>query len=187
MYHDRVRLRSEGRDYLRFLLMPWKLAIFVPAFLFVTFAGHYTDDETWDIVTGSGMSFLTFLTAPWALGIYNQVVMRRRPKRYLIVAAALCLFSCSWFYDGYLLLRDGAYTVRWLGNLLLSPLVYLAAGYLWNLEAAPGRLGFAFSYSRRDWPCPPIDTRVRPFVFVIIPLILVAAFVLVAYVGWNFK
>jgi hypothetical protein len=62
---DRKHFFSEWREYLRFLIVPWKLWLFVPAFLFVTFAGRYTNDETWDFVTGSGMAILTFLTAPW--------------------------------------------------------------------------------------------------------------------------
>jgi hypothetical protein len=132
---DRKRLLPEWREYLRFLSVPWKLWLFVPALLFVTFAGRYTNDETWDWVTGSGMAILTFLTAPWVVGLMYQVLTRRRPWRYVIVAPALLLFSSSWFYDGYLLWRDGVYTSRWAGNLMLSPLIYVAAGLLWNLEA----------------------------------------------------
>ena len=181
---DRDRVRPEWRKYLGFLCVKWKLALFVPAFLFVTFAGRYTDDETWDIVTGSGMSILTFLTAPWSVGLVYQVRAGRRPWRYLVVAAALLLFSSSWFYDGYLLWRDGAYTLRWAGNLQLSPIVYVAAGLLWNLEAK-GRWGFRLSFMNSDWPSRPADTRFLPLVLVSIPLILIAAFVLVAYVGWK--
>jgi hypothetical protein len=33
--------------------VPWKLRLFVPALLFVTFAGRFTNDETWDVVTGA--------------------------------------------------------------------------------------------------------------------------------------
>ena len=55
---------AEGLEYIRFLSVPWKLIVFAVAFLFVTFAGHFTDDETWDIVTGGVMSLLTFFTAP---------------------------------------------------------------------------------------------------------------------------
>ena len=54
----------------------------MPAFLFVTFAGRYTDDETWDWVTGSGMAILTFLTAPWVVELIYQVLTRRRPLRF---------------------------------------------------------------------------------------------------------
>src|SRR6202451_3763557 len=109
--------------------------MFAPAFLFVSFAGRFTNDETWDFGTGSGMAILTFLTAPWSIGLIYQAVTGRRPLRYLIVAIALTFFSSSWFYDAYVLWRAGVYTPRWEGNLMLSPLIYAAAGLLWNLEA----------------------------------------------------
>ena len=164
---DRKRLLPEWREYWRFLCVPWKVCLFVPAFFFVTVAGRLTDDETWDWVTGSGMAILTFLTAPWVVGLIYLVFVGRRPARYLIVALALLLFSSSWFYDGYLLWRDGAYTGRWLGNLVLSPFIYMAAGLLWNLEAKPrvgfhDDSGFQLSFVREDWPSPPVDTRFGP-------------------------
>jgi hypothetical protein len=181
---DRKRLRPEWAEYLRFLWIPWKLGLFVPAFVCVSFAGRFTDDETWDVVTGSGMAILTYVTAPWSTGLFYQVLLGRRPWRYLIAGGALLLFSSSWFYDGYLLWRDGTYTARWSDNLILSPIIYLAAGLLWNLEAK-GRFGFRFSFARPDWPSPSKDTRFLPVALVSIPLILVAAFVLVAFVGWK--
>src|SRR3984957_14853042 len=149
-----------------------------------------TDDETWDWVTGSGMAILTFLTAPWVVGLIYQVLTRRRPLRYLVVTLALLLFSGSWLYDGYLLWRDGAYTQRWAGNLMLSPFIYVAAGMLWNLEAKPSAglhddSGFQLSFVREDWPSRPVDTRFGPISFVSIPLILIATFVLVAFVNWQ--
>jgi hypothetical protein len=187
---DRERLVPEGREYLRFLWVPWKLWLFTPALIFVTFAGRYTNDETWDVVTGSGMAILTFLTAPWSIGLIYQVLVGRRPLRYLVVSIALLLFSSSWFYDGYLLWRDGVYTRRWAGNLMLSPFIYLAAGLLWNLEAKDSgdfRDGweFRFSFVRADWPSRPVDTRFAPLALVSIPLIVIAVFVLVAFVGWK--
>jgi hypothetical protein len=187
---DRRRLASEWREYLRFLTVPWKLSLFVPALLFVSFAGRYTNDETWDVGTGSGMAILTFLTAPWAIGLIYQVLVGRRPIRYLVVAIALLLFSSSWFYDAYLLWRDGAYTHRWASNLMLSPSIYLAAGLLWNLEAKDSwdfrdSGGFRLSFVREDWPKRPADTRFGPLALVSIPFIVIAAFVLVAFVGWR--
>jgi hypothetical protein len=188
---NRKRVRSEWRQYLSFLCVPWKLCLFVPAFLFVTFAGRYTNDETWDVVTGSGMALLTFLTAPWSIGSIYQVLIGRRPLRYLVVAMVLLLFSSSWFYDAYLLWRDGVYTSRWAGNLMLSPFIYVAAGLLWNLEAKDSggfREGweFGFSFARADWPSRPVDTRFAPLILPSIPFIVIAAFVLVAFVGWKF-
>jgi hypothetical protein len=161
------------------------LGIFVPALVLVTFAGRFTDDESWDVVTGSGMSILTFLTAPWSLGLCYQILKGKRSWRYVVVAVALCLFSSSWFYDGYLLWRDGRYTPRWWSNLLLSPIIYASAGLLWNLEAKPAG-GVRLSFARSDWPQPPLDRRFRPLLPVALPLILLAAFVLVAFVGWRF-
>ena len=182
---DRKTLLPEWRNYFCFLSEPWKLAIFAPALFFVSFAGRFTDDETWDFVTGSGMSILTFLTAPWAIGLFYQVLTGARPRRYLIVASALCLLSSSWFYDTYLLWRDGVYTQRWWRNLIASPVIYVAAGLLWNLEAeSPSR--YSLSFLRRDWPKPPANMSLRPFILIAIPLILVAVYVLVASVRWKF-
>ena len=190
LVRDRKRLLPEWRAYLRFLCVPWKLGLFIPALLFVTFAGRYTNDETWDFVTGSGMAILTFLTAPWAIGLIYQVAIGRRPLRYLVVATALMLFSSSWFYDSYLVWRDGAYSPRWAGNLMLSPFIYLAAGMLWNLESKgsenfhdPG--AFQLSFLRTDWPTRPVDTRFAPLILASMPFILIAVFALVAFVGWN--
>ena len=187
---DRKRLLPEWREYLSFLCVPWKLCLFAPAFLFVTLAGRYTNDETWNVVTGSGMSLLTFLTAPWSIGLIYRVLIGRRPLRYLVVALALLLFSSSWFYDSYLLWRDGVYTPRWAGNLMLSPFIYFTAGMLWNLEAKDSwdfrdRWDYRFSFVRADWPKRPVDTRFAPLIVASIPFILIAALVLVAFVGWN--
>ena len=135
-------------------------------------------------VAGELKRYWLFLTAPWCLGVAYQVVAGRRPPRYLFVAAALLLFSSSWFYDGYLLLREGSYTTRWWSNLMLSPIIYLTAGCLWNLEAR-GRFGVRLGFVRRDWPNRPSDGRFLPIIFASIPLLLIAAFVLVAVVQWR--
>src|SRR5262245_46240318 len=47
--HDHVQVWAELRRYWGYLTMRWKLAFFVPAVLFITFAGRFTDDETWDV------------------------------------------------------------------------------------------------------------------------------------------
>jgi len=192
LFRDRKRLLPEWRAYLDFLCVPWKLWLFLPALLFVSFAGWWTDDETWDLVTGSGMAILTFLTAPWSVGVGYQALVGRRPLRYVVVAMALLLFSSSWFYDEYLLWRDGDYSGRWIGNLMLSPIIYLAAGLLWNLEpkargADGNRSTYRLSFIRPDWPAPPEDLRFGPVFAASIPFIAIAAFVLVAFVGWSLR
>ena len=173
-------------EAMAFLRAPWKLALFVSGILFVTFAGHFTDDETWDVVSGGGMAVLTVATAWWSVGTVAKVIRRQRPLRELVVAIAVTLFSSSWFYDGYLLLRDGAYTHRWLGNLMLSPTIYLCAGLVMNLEIdAAGKLGLAFT--RSDWPKPlPTATRTSwPMALAALPLVAIAAYFLVGFVGWH--
>ncbi|MCS4088520.1 hypothetical protein [Rhizobium sp. BK176] len=180
------RIRSEMRAYLGFLCMPWKIAVLVPAALFVTFAGQFAFDDTWDVVTGGGMSLLTYMTAPWAVGMSYLVATGRRPLRHAFIALVACLFSASWFYDGWLLLRDGHYTPMWLPNLLLSPFLYVAGGALWNLEAdAEGKPIFGFF--RKDWPAPPKPPQVgRRLAMVCLPPIMVVATVLLFCVKWRF-
>lgn len=171
------------REQARALLIPWRLALFVPAILFVTFAGRYTDDETWDSMCGGGMALLTFLTASFSIGTLARALRGRSSFSEVVVAVALALFSSAWFYDGYLLLRDGAYTHRWLGNLRLSPIIYACAGLVLNLELRRGRLAFAFS--RDDWPAPLETSPSWKLALASLPLVLVAAYVLVAFVGWR--
>ncbi len=167
----------------RALMVPWRLALFGPAIVFVTFAGRYTDDETWDAICGGGMALLTFLTAGFSIGTLARALRGRASFSEVVVAVALALFSSAWFYDGYLLLRDGAYTLRWLGNLRLSPIIYACAGLVLNLELRQGRLGFAFT--RDDWPVPLETAPSWRLAFASLPLVLVAAYVLVAFVGWR--
>jgi len=176
-------LRVDWRRELRFLFVPWKVAVFAPAVLFVGFAGRFTDDETWDLVTGFGMALLTFFTAAWTVRTAWQVLGGRQRASALVVAVAVCLFASSWFYDGYLLWRDGHYTHRWLGNLQLSPLAYLCAGLLLNVERR-GR-GFGFAFTRPD-PLLAGDGRVNAAMIAAgAPLVAIAAWVLAAYVGWH--
>jgi hypothetical protein len=73
---------------------------------------------------------------------------------------------------------------------MLSPLIYVAAGLLWNLEAKPrvgfhDDSGFRLSFAREGWRSRPVDTRFGPILFVSIPFILIAAFILVEFVGWK--
>ncbi len=171
------------REQARALLVPWRLALFVPATVFVTFAGRYTDDETWDALCGGGMALLTFLTAGFSIGTLGRALWGRASFSEVVLALAVALFSSSWFYDGYLLLRDGAYTHRWLGNLRLSPIIYACAGLVLNLELRSGRLAFAFS--RDDWPKPLATAPSWRLALASLPLVLVAAYVLVAFVGWR--
>lgn len=179
-------VRVDWRSWWQALTVPWRLAVFVPGLLFVTLAGRFTDDETWDVVTGGGMSLLTWLTAGFSVGTLARAATGRlhhRPGSHLVVALALTLFSSSWFYDLALLLRDGAFSPRWLGNLELSPIIYVCAGLTLNLEVDErGRPTWAFL--RADWPRPRGGAS-WPLAGALVPLVAIAVFVLVGFVGWR--
>jgi hypothetical protein len=179
------QVRSELGTYLKFIVVPWKVAAFIPAAGFVTFAGRFAYDETWDVVSGGGMSLLTFLTAPWAVGLFYRCGKRIRPRHHEFYALIACLFSASWFYDGWLLVRDGAYPESWLPNLGISPALYLLGGAFWSLELDQrGRPTFGFL--RQNWPNPPVGRQVRPaLVAVAVPAMLVAAAILIFSVKWR--
>lgn len=181
---DRV-IVADLRCYAGFLAVPWKIAVLVPAALFVTFAGRFAFDDTWDTVTGGGMSALTYLTVPWAVGTAYLVAVRQRPLRHGFVALVACLFSASWFYDACLLYRDGFYSPMWLPNLLLSPFLYVAGGVLWNLEVdGEGRPMFGFF--RKGWPAPPKHRQTGWWLaFVCLPPVMMVATVLLFCVQWR--
>lgn len=178
-------IRSEFKAYLRYLLVPWKLAVFAPAAVFVTFAGQFAYDDTWDVVAGGGMSALTYLTAPWAVGVFYRCGKRLRPRWHELLALVACLFSASWFYDGWLLLRDGYYPETWLPNLGISPALYLLAGALWNLEVTvDGKPTFGFM--RPQWPQTSPVAQMRPMLFLMaVPPIILAAVILIFSVRWR--
>ena len=70
---------------------------------------------------------------------------------------------------------------------VLSPTIYLCAGLVQNLEFDRGaKLGFAFT--RSDWPKPrPAGDRASwPIVVAALPLVSIAAYFLVGFVGWRY-
>lgn len=180
----RKRLAQNYSGYFDFLFLRWKVLTFSLSGLFVSFAGYWTDDESWDVISGFGMSFFTFLVAPLAVGIVVRFISGREKLLPVFLALVFSFFSFSWFYDGYLVLRDGTYTQRWAGNLLLSGIIYLCAGYFWNLELTPQNK-ISFGFSRLDWPKPPANKKAGKVFLFAIPIGLVALFFIVGFVGWS--
>lgn len=162
-------------EYLRSLLVPWKLVTFGLGAGFFVIAAPYTGDPTWDRVDGSLMSALTFLTAPWAVGALARAGRGLLPKRQAFVALVAWLFSASWSYDGYLFLRDGRYPFTWWANLFASSGLYLAAGAMWSVTHVPKR-GMVFDFMTGEWfRTPPASFRkVAPMVVVLAMIATVA-------------
>lgn len=166
------------RTYWRFLLVGWKLAVFLVAAAGLALMAPYTSDPTWDYLDASFMSLLTFLTAPWATGVFYKVIRRELPLRQAYVAACVAMFSASWSYDLYMVLRIGSYPATWQSNIVASLFLYLMAGMLWNLEFRPGR-GVIFAFMERDWPraaAPAVGSRIVGYALFFV--VLVAAMML---------
>lgn len=138
------------RAYRQFLFVPWKLATFAVAAIGLTVVAPYTGDPTWDYFDAAFMSVLTFLGAPWVIGVLYLSAKRKLPLPQLYVALCLWMFSASWSYDLYLLLRDGKYTELWFVNIFASSILYLSAGLLWNLDRRKGR-GVTFAFMEKKW------------------------------------
>ncbi len=138
------------REYWRFLARPWKLGTFAMATLFMVLIAPYSGDYTWDWVDGLYMSALTYMTAPWAVGIFFRFIRRRARLRQVFIAFCLWMFSASWSYDIYLLIRDGVYPLTWQANLMASSILYWSAGTFWSLDWNPVK-GVHYSFAEDNW------------------------------------
>jgi hypothetical protein len=175
---DRKAYAFSHADYWHFLLKRWKVITFVLAATGLTVIAPYTGDPTWDYFDALFMSLLTFLTAPWAVGVLYKATKKELPRKQAFVAACIWMFSASWSYDLYLLMRDGAYPETWLPNIFASSALYISAGLLWNLDWKREK-GVFFSFMERDWPMPsrePVFMRLLWFALVF--MILAAAVIL---------
>ncbi len=147
---DPAAMAIGTRAYWRFLFVRWKLGVFLVAAAGLALMAPYTSDPTWDYIDASFMSVLTYLTAPWATGVFYKVIRRELPLKQAYVAGCVAMFSTSWSYDLYMLLRIGRYPATWQSNIVASLFLYLMAGLLWNLELRPGR-GVIFAFMEQDW------------------------------------
>ena len=139
------------QGYWRFLFKPWKIVFFIIATSGLTLIAPYTGDPTWDYVDALFMPILTYLTAPWTIGIIYKFIRRELPYQHAYIAFCTWMFSASWSYDLYLIIRDGYYPDTWFFNIFASSALYILAGLLWNLDWREGR-GVIFSFMLDTWP-----------------------------------
>lgn len=97
------------------------------------------------------MALLTYITAPWVIGLLYKIMCRQYPVWQAYVAICIWLFSTSWSYDLYLLLKDGYYPITWFSNIFASSVLYVSARLLWSLEYIQNR-GVIFGFMDRQWP-----------------------------------
>ena len=151
LLRERKRIELCSRSYWLYLARTWKLVTFALAAAGLTLLARYADDPTWDSVDAVFMSALAFATAPWTIGTFFKIIQHRCDGSRAFIATVVWLFSASWSYDLYLLIRDGSYPVTWWANLFASSLLYLAAGLFWNLDWTDRR-GWVFGFTEEGWP-----------------------------------
>lgn len=187
MLRYRRRLSLFDADYRAFLLTPWKLVSFAVAAVALSVMAPYTGDPTWDWFDAAMMSVLTFVTAPWALGVLYRTLGGRSTWFEIYIALCLWMFSASWCYDLYILLRDGSYPITWSANIVASSVLYASAGLMWNLEWRTGR-GVVFGFMHSRWPSAPEPGSVWRLLLYALPFMLLVTAMIVPfiadYMGW---
>ena len=176
-----IRLRNKlelfHRAYWAGLFQGWKLATFLISAIGLIVIAPYTGDYTWDYVDATFMSLLTYATAPWVVGTCYLTLRGRRPYLHAYIAICVWMFSASWSYDLYLVLRDGEYPFTWLPNIFASSVLYLSAGLLWSLEDVEGR-GVIFGFMQPAWPLVPNKGKFNRIILYALPfMILVTAMI----------
>jgi len=187
MVRARAELSLFSAGYRAALFTPWKVVTFIAAGVGLTLIAPISGDPTWDYFDAAGMSILTFLSAPWAVGILYRALRGRAAARDVYIAACLWMFSASWCYDLYILLRDGSYPITWAANIAASSILYACAGMMWSLEWRGDR-GVIFAFMAEDWPSAPQPGSFRQLAVYVIPFMLLVSAMIVPFVldfmGW---
>ena len=168
------------KTYWNGLFQTWKLSTFLIATAGLALIGPFSIDITWDYVDSIFMSVLTFCTAPWVLGTLYLAIQGKRNYASAYIAFCLWMFSASWSYDLYILIRDGHYPMTWFANIFASSSLYIAAGCFWNLEYIQGR-GVVFGFMEPNWPSISSERKFTKIawyalLFMIIPTVIIASF-----------
>ena len=180
LIRDRTSFVVFRRAYYDYLFQGWKVATFGIACSAFVFLSPYMGDPTWDYIDGAFMSILTYITAPWCVAALYATLKRQAGWRVAYVAICAWLFTASWSYDGYLVLRDGVYPSTWRENLAASSVLYLAAGLFWNLAYDEHR-GVMFGFMQEGWPQANASGHFRKLLWFAIPLMLLVAGVFVPF------
>ncbi len=180
IYFRRHEIELFDRIYWRMLFQRWKFVTFLIASATMAAMAPYTGDPTWDYVDAGFMSILAYATAPWVVGILFRTFRRQRHWSLLYAAICVWMFSASWSYDGYLVLRDGSYPFTWLPNIFASSVLYLSAGLFWSLEWNEGR-GVHFGFTETGWPQPSYTANFNRILWYALPFMLLVAAMIIPF------
>ena len=130
-------MTSALRDYLRLLLVPWKVVSFAIGMAAFVIGALWFAVPTWDVGVSIWMSILCFALAPLAISL--AVVGHRkhaglRRAAYLIASAALIYFVGSGSYEIYHLVIFDQHPPTYWPNLFFSVPVAIIAGILWRYD-----------------------------------------------------
>lgn len=141
-----------SKQYIDFILIKWKLILFLIAFILLSIMANLWLDPTWDIPETIVMSILTYYTAPYSIWIIYRYTKWLNKNLYeFYIAIILLFFSSAWFYDIYVLLfLLWKYPITAFSNLLLSPFFYLLAWIMWNLWYSKTEW-VIFLFTKEDW------------------------------------
>lgn len=180
MIRERAALILFRPEYRKYMASSWKLLTFAVAATAMTVMAPYTGDPTWDYFDASFMSILTYLTAPWAVGTLYLALRRKANAVHVYIAVCVWMFSVSWAYDVYILLKSGYYPATWLPNIVLSSILYFAAGLLWNLQRKEGR-GVVFGFMEPGWPDPSNELGFRQIVWFALPIMVLVTMMIAPF------
>jgi hypothetical protein len=185
MFKLRYELDLFQKTYWNGLFQSWKLITFLIATAGLTLIAPYSGDWSWDSVDAIFMSVFTYTSAPWVLGTLFLAIKRKRNFATAYIAICLWMFSASWSYDLYILIRDGSYPMTWFANIFASSSLYLAAGFFWNLEYIKNR-GVVFGFMEPNWPRISSERSFKKvalyaFLFMLIPTVIIVPFLYLQY------
>ena len=170
-----------NKNYWLLLFQPWKVITFLIATMGLTLIAPYTGDPSWDYYDALFMAILTYITAPWTIGLLYKIMHRQRPIWQAYIAICIWLFSSSWSYDLYLLVRDGYYPHTWFSNIFASSILYISAGLLWSLEYIPSK-GVIFSFMENNYPYLYSPTPFKKVVLFALPFMLMASIAILYFI-----
>ena len=182
MIRERRTLVLFRPAYRRYLSSRWKLVTFAIAATGMTVIAPYTGDPTWDYVDAACMSILTFLTAPWSVATLYLALQGKMPVAHTFIAICIWMFSASWAYDVYILLQFGYYPPTWLPNIVLSSILYFAAGTLWNLQRKDGR-GVVFGFMEPGWPDASHELGFRKVAWFAVPIMVLVSLMIAPFLA----
>lgn len=180
IWRERKSLVLLNNHYRRYIFAPWKLATFSIAAISMIVMAPYTGDPTWDYIDAAFMSIMTYLTAPWAVGTLFLGLKGQSKIAHIYIAACLWMISVSWAYDLYILLKDGYYPPTWSANIVLSSILYLLAGMMWNLQRHPSR-GVILGFMADGWPDENNELGFRQVFWFTVPIMLLVTAIIAPF------